>query len=209
MLFHSRMNAMHLVIIVSMLMMANTKRSMLSYRLKYANSKLLIGIADPSDFPWHATIFIRSGLNSRKFGSGALISAKHVVTSAQLLWSGDLVGIRFGSTFNDGRMYAVDTHFIHTHYLETKSDANNIGVIRLSQSVRITKFLQPIVYAGSSEVSAGKSIQISGFNVWSEYMPTEKTLLFLHYKCEFFVVDFSNRIWPIQSKIALAQSSYN
>lgn len=95
-------------------------------------------------FPHMATIYHSDYANQMNYlCTGALISDRFVVTVAACLWRPEPHLVRLGKNQRMGKPYQIDFTLRHPSYRMGWRYENNIGLIKLKQSVQFNKNVMP------------------------------------------------------------------
>lgn len=123
------------------------------------------GVADPTEFPWHATVFVVSRGGPTYAADGALISSKLVVTVGNFAAVGLQHGnayVIFAPRFGAGPKRPVENIVVHPNFKQSRDIRYNIGVFRLRQPVRSAQGLRLIALAPTVPPE-GQIVRQSGF----------------------------------------------
>lgn len=121
----------------------------------------------PGQFPYHVSLFIRSGNRWVLSGAGALVGGgRRVVTLASnvLLGNRDIFAI-LGSDFKRGPRSRVNGVIVHPRYRETRSMAFDIAVFDFQYQREFPRTIRPValVSANADVQKEGGIVHITGF----------------------------------------------
>lgn len=152
------------------------------------------GLANPSQFPWHASIHaVHSNAPERYFG-GSLISQNFVFTIAHFMIGAQNAKIQLGSVEFSRPLISVEskTYFIHPNF-DANTFAFDVAMIKLPYNLQYTGSCQPIRLPSrwqSNDQFVGANALISGFGVTSP-----GKLSFTYFRNYYFITLFSTFVY--------------